>query len=130
MENKVRILVVEDEIAILEMVQDALDEAGFAVTAANDVQTATKMLDDQGAEFRGLITDVNLGSSQTTGWDIAKQAREINDQLPIVYMTGGNAHEWSINGVPNSVLIVKPFASAQIVTAISQLINLGSTPTA
>jgi len=50
----------EDEVAILEIVQDSLEEAGFAVTAATDAQTARKMLDEQGAEFRALITDVNI----------------------------------------------------------------------
>jgi hypothetical protein len=32
--------------------------------------------------------------------------------------------------VPNSVLIAKPFAPAQVLTAVSQLLNSGSTPTA
>lgn len=35
----------------------------------------------------------------------------------------GSAHDWSANGVPNSVLITKPFVAAQIITALSQLLN-------
>jgi hypothetical protein len=31
-------------------------------------------------------------------------------------------------GVPNSVLITKPFAPAQVLTAVSQLLNAGNTP--
>jgi hypothetical protein len=59
-----------------------------------------------------------------TGWDVARRARELNEDLPIVYMTGGNGHEWASQGVPNSILIAKPFAPAQIVTAVSHLLNI------
>ena len=48
--------------------------------------------------------------------------------FPIVYMTGGHSEGWKSQGVPNSILIEKPFAPAQLVTAISQLLNAGSTP--
>jgi two-component SAPR family response regulator len=54
---------------------------------------------------------------------VAKHAREINDKLPIIYITGASAHDWASKGVPNSQLMPKPFAVAQVVTAISQLIN-------
>jgi hypothetical protein len=39
-------------------------------------------------------------------------------------MTAAGAHEWSAHGVPNSTLVQKPFAPAQIVTAISALLNV------
>jgi DNA-binding response OmpR family regulator len=59
------------------------------------------------------------------GWEIAERAREIDPEFPIVYMTGGDADEWASKGVPNSVLLTKPFAPAQLVTAVSQLLNTG-----
>ena len=43
-------------------------------------------------------------------------------------MTGSEAQEWASKGVPNSILVTKPFAPAQIVTAVAQLLNLGNTP--
>jgi hypothetical protein len=36
-------------------------------------------------------------------------------------MTGDSAGDWPIEGVPNSVLVQKPYAPAQLVTAISTL---------
>jgi hypothetical protein len=45
-------------------------------------------------------------------------------------MTGGNAAERPSHGVPNSILLTKPFAPAQLVTAVAQLLNAGSSPTA
>jgi two-component system cell cycle response regulator CpdR len=41
-----------------------------------------------------------------------KDARRINDKLPVVYMTGASAHDWASMDVPNSVLLVKPFTPA------------------
>ncbi len=68
------------------------------------------------------MTDINL-PGKFSGWDLARHAREINDTLPVVYMSGGSAHEWASQGVPNSQIMPKPFAVAQVVTAVTQLIN-------
>jgi hypothetical protein len=38
--------------------------------------------------------------------------------MPVVYMTGTQGEDWASKGVPNSVLLAKPFAPAQLVTAI------------
>jgi hypothetical protein len=40
-------------------------------------------------------------------------------------MTGVAADDWLAEGVPNSILLKKPFAPAQLVTAVSQLLNAG-----
>jgi hypothetical protein len=45
-------------------------------------------------------------------------------------MTGAAAEQWASHGVPNSILLTKPFAPAQLVTALSQLLNTGTPPTA
>jgi hypothetical protein len=46
----------------------------------------------------------------------------------VIYITGADGHDWASLGVPNSVLIGKPFAPAQVLTAVSQLLNVGNTP--
>ena len=123
MEDSVRIFLVEDEELIQNVLEMALEDGGFSVTKAFTAEQAIEILDDQGTRFRALISDINLGSSNMTGWDIAKHARQMNDTLPVVYMTGASANEWGSRGVPNSVLMIKPFAPAQMVTAVSQLLN-------
>jgi hypothetical protein len=52
--------------------------------------------------------------------------RHIDPAFPIVYITGAAADDWASEGVPNSILLKKPFAPAQLVTAVSQLLNAGS----
>ncbi|MDA9522084.1 hypothetical protein XI06_17760 [Bradyrhizobium sp. CCBAU 11434] len=50
---------------------------------------------------------------------IARHAREIDPAFPVVYMSGDNVEDWPSKGVPNSIMLSKPFAPAQLVTAIS-----------
>ena len=78
-------------------------------------------------KYRALVTDINL-VGRIDGWEVARRAREIDPAFPILYITGTDADRWPSHGVPNSVLLTKPFASAQLVTAVSQLLNDG-TPT-
>ena len=62
------------------------------------------------------------------GWEVARHAREIDPALPVVYMNGGSAEDWGSKGVPNGIVLAKPFAPAQLVTAISQLLNASTPP--
>jgi DNA-binding response OmpR family regulator len=78
--------------------------------------------------YRALVTDIRL-RGKINGWEIAQKAREIDPEFPIVYMSGVSATEWSSKGVPNSIMLEKPFAPAQLVTAVANLLNSG-TPTA
>jgi CheY-like chemotaxis protein len=78
-------------------------------------------------KYRALVTDINLRGSMG-GWEVARFAREIDPNFPVVYMTGASADEYGSHGVPNSILLTKPFAPAQLVTAVSQLLHTG-TPT-
>ena len=123
--SEILVFVVDDEPLIIENVQHALEDAGYAVTSATSGDDAITLLESRAHDFRALVTDVNL-PGKVTGWDIAHRARELNPSVPVVYMTGGAAHDWSANGVPASVLLTKPFALSQIVTAVTQLMNAAS----
>jgi hypothetical protein len=76
---------------------------------------------------RAHVTDISL-LGKMEGWEVAQQARQIDPEFPVVYMSGAHAADWSVKGVPNSIMLAKPFAPAQLVTAISNLLNSG-TPT-
>jgi hypothetical protein len=47
--------------------------------------------------------------------------------MPIVYITGDSTHEWASKGVPDSVVLLKPFAPLQLSTAVSTLITAADT---
>jgi DNA-binding response OmpR family regulator len=116
----VRVLLVEDEALIQELLRDALEDGGYQVLTAGSVDEAMPLLDDVGDEIGGLITDVNLGGS-LSGWDVARRARELNERLPVIYISGDSGYEWSSRGVPHSALLTKPFAPAQLVVALAAL---------
>lgn len=117
------VLAVDDEVLVLELIQSALEDGGFQVVTAISVEEAVDILRQQGASaLAGLVTDVNLGRGKS-GWDLATVARELNPSIPVVYVTGDSAHEWASRGVPHSVVVTKPFASAQIVVALASMAN-------
>ncbi|XIA67906.1 response regulator [Bradyrhizobium sp. TZ2] len=122
------ILVVEDDQLMQGVIEEALTDGGFEITIASSGEQAMELLDATSREFRALVTDINLERGAANGWAVARHARESKPDLPVVYMTGDSADEWPSKGVPNSLLLTKPFAPAQIVTAVSQLLNTG-TPT-
>ena len=127
LEDLLVILVVEDDHAIQSVVEEALTDGGFEPAIAASGEEAVTLLKGGLTKYRALVTDINLRGTMG-GWEVAKVAREIDPEFPIIYMTGASADQYASHGVPNSILLTKPFAPAQLVTAVSQLLNSG-TPT-
>jgi DNA-binding response OmpR family regulator len=124
MEEALVILVVDDDQSIQSIVEEALSDGGFEPAIASSGEDALTLLSAN--KYRVLVIDISLGKDRIRGWDVARRARAINPALPVVYITGATADEWAIQGVPNSILLTKPFAPAQLITAVSQLLNTGS----
>ena len=116
------VLLVEDEPLIQMDVEAALSDAGFAVISASNVAQAKALFDDRADEIRAVLTDIRLGKG-LTGWDIGRHVREAVPTMPVVYMSGDSSSDWAAQGVPNSIMIAKPFVFPQIITAISTLLN-------
>ena len=129
MEDLPVILVVDDDPMIHSIVEAALTAGGFEPAIAPSGEEAVTLLKAGKSKYRALVTDIDLGRGKMNGWQVARHAREIDPAFPIIYMTGAAAEQWASHGVPNSVLLTKPFAPAQLVTAVSQLLNTGMTPT-
>ena len=121
------ILVVEDEALIQTFVEQALSDGGFETAVVASGEEAVTLLNGDKGKYRALVTDINL-RGKMEGWQVAQHAREIEPDFPVVYMSGAAAADWTSKGVPNSIMLSKPFAPAQLVTAISNLLNSG-TPT-
>src|SRR6266478_401198 len=121
------VLVVEDDQSLQSIVEESLTDGGFEPAIAASCEEAVTLLKGGLTKYRALVTDINLRGTMG-GWEVAKRAREIDPEFPIIYMTGASADEYAWRGVPNSILLTKPFAPAQLVTAVSQLLNSG-TPT-
>ena len=120
------VLLVEDEPLVLLVAQDALEAGGFKVLPTQLASEALDVLDKRVAELSGLVTDIRLPGG-ADGWEIARTARELRADLPVVYTTADSAADWPAKGVPNSVVVQKPYAGAQLLTALSTLITSADT---
>jgi len=125
----IRVLVVEDDQLVQATVEDSLSEGGFEAVSRASGEDAIALLreDNATSQYRAIVTDINLLGT-VDGWEVARVAREIDPTMPVVYMTGTNGDEWPSKGVPNSVLLKKPFAPVQIVTAVAGLLNANPPP--
>src|SRR5437016_11048239 len=121
------ILVIEDEYPVQGLVEEWLADGGFGTDILSSAEEALTLFKSGLKTYKALVTDVNL-KGRLSGWEIARQIREIDPAFPIVYTTGAAADEWASQGVPNSILLNKPFAPAQLVTAVSQLLNAAQPP--
>jgi DNA-binding response OmpR family regulator len=122
------ILIVEDDDGIQAIVDEALTEAGYYVAIAPSGEEALTLLQGNKYKYKALVTDISL-RGRTDGWEVARRAREIKPEFSVVYISAASGADWPSKGVPNSILLQKPFAPAQLVTAVSQLLNTGK-PTA
>jgi len=120
------LIYVEDELLIQGEVIAGLEDAGFRVVVANGGEQALQLLSEHHEELRGVVTDVDLGTD-IDGWEVARAARQSISGLPVVYVSAASQHDWTSQGVPGSVMIAKPFATAQVVVAISSLLTVSDT---
>jgi CheY-like chemotaxis protein len=116
------LLLVEDEAVVQEWMHTELVDAGFELVAAADGTQALAELEADAERFKAVITDIKLGEGPD-GWNVGRRARELVADMPVVYVSGDSADEWTSKGVPHSVMIMKPFVAAQLITAVSTLIT-------
>ena len=116
------VLIVEDEPMILLDLETGLNEAGFEVVAVRNAALALAAFDADPRKFKALVTDIRLEPGKS-GWEIAKHMRQVESTMPVIYISGDSAIHWGAEGVPESVMITKPFFLPQIITALSTLLN-------
>jgi CheY-like chemotaxis protein len=112
------LLYVEDEPLVSEVGVTILEDAGFAVLPLASGADAIEALDDRGADFKALVTDIDLLAGPD-GWMVARHARERRPEIPVIYVSACRSGDWPSMGVPGSQMLVKPYAAAQLVVAVS-----------
>jgi DNA-binding response OmpR family regulator len=123
----ITLLLVEDEVLVREVLDVALKDEGFDVIIAGNGTQALAELESDAARFRAVISDIRLEDGPD-GWAVGRRARELVNDMPVIYMSADSV-EWSSHGVPESVMLAKPFVTAQLITAIATLLNKTSTKT-
>ena len=116
-----QVLLVEDEIFIAEMVQDALEDRGLRVKSAHTDRTAYALLEGEARSFAVLIADINLGPG-ASGFDVARRGRELHPDLKVVYITGHAAHLQK-QAVEGSLMVPKPFYPDELADRVMALLE-------
>jgi signal transduction histidine kinase/ActR/RegA family two-component response regulator len=117
----VRVLVVDDEGYVRELLRDILDSLGHEVVQADDGFKALELFDSQ--VFDAVFTDISMPGM--SGWELARLIRERNSQVSLAILSGWgeaiSSDEQEAAGV--DWIVAKPFLIeriAEIVTEISQ----------
>jgi DNA-binding response OmpR family regulator len=114
-----RILVVEDERRMAELLRQGLSEDGHIVTGAVDGRGGLALAESGGFDL--LILDVMLPGC--TGFDIAQQLRSGGDRTPILMVTARDAPRDVVNGLDLGAddYITKPFSFEILLARIRAL---------
>jgi len=104
--TEIRVLLVEDEFLIAEWVADSLSEQGFSVRTASNAAEALRHLAD--GRFDLLFTDINLPGGMD-GAALARRARQVQPDLPVIYASARLAVLAPGAGVPGGILLPKPY---------------------
>jgi two-component system cell cycle sensor histidine kinase/response regulator CckA len=115
-----RVLIVEDQPEVAQLVQRLIEPAGYAITVATDALMAVTQV-AAGAQPDLLITDVVMPSM--TGPELAAALRTHHPDLPVLFMSGYTAASLGpqLHLDENSMLIEKPFTRSTLLGAIRTL---------
>jgi len=116
-----RLLVVEDELGLQDLLREFLISKSYQVLVAGDLSRALKLIQSQ--NFDLIISDVFLGSERRGGIQILKLARSLS--TPVILLSG-NADVDILKQSMNlgcNYFIEKPFVMAEIFDAIKNVFN-------
>lgn len=118
MQQKLKILIVEDEVLIAKHIEDTLESSDFAtIGIAHDSETALDIINNRDPDF--LILDINI-DGQKDGIEIAEIVKE-KYNIPFIFLTAlsdVNTLERAKKTNPCGY-IVKPFKSRDLISSIT-----------
>jgi DNA-binding response OmpR family regulator len=116
-----RLLVVEDETRIVELLQSAFQRAGFVVDAVGTAAACREALSF--VTYDAIILD--LGLPDGDGLQLLATMRRAGNNVPILILTARDAVEDRVGGLDAGAddYLVKPFAVVELVSRIKALLR-------
>jgi len=111
-----KILLVEDDQTLNFIIRDNLEQSGYMVTSAEDGESAIKLFKSE--KFSLCLLDVMLPKKD--GFTLAKEIREVDDHVPIIFLTARSMTEDRIAGltIGGDDYITKPFSMEELLLKI------------
>ncbi len=123
MSGKGRLLIVDDEQAILKMITMMLTKFGYRIEALNSPIQALDLFRQSPGEFDLLITDLTM--PEMTGLKLASEIHSYRPELPVILMTGygkdiEKASDMEKYGIR---LLLKPVKAENLVSVINEVLS-------
>jgi len=119
--SKKSVLLVEDEILLCWVVEDALSGCGYQVFTLTTGNEGLKALEGS-RSFDALVTNIKLADGPD-GWALARRAREIDPSIAVLYVSGDSIAGHDENGVEGSKMLAKPFDPDKLCQSLADLIG-------
>lgn len=116
-----RILVIDDDPAILRLVSEKLDRAGFEVFTATSGRQGLELIERRGLPHLAIV-DINMPGMD--GFEFAQTVQEFTD-LPIIMLTAVDEEETVIRGIENYAedYVTKPFSPRELVARVQRVLR-------
>jgi EAL domain-containing protein (putative c-di-GMP-specific phosphodiesterase class I) len=120
--SRARILIADDESAVLRALAQGLEGAGFLVTTANDGARAMRYLAE--ASFDVVLTDVRMPGM--SGLELLRAVRERDLEVPVLLMTGAPDVESAAEAVHHgaSEYLLKPIPLEHLERTIRRAVGM------
>jgi CheY-like chemotaxis protein len=126
--GKGRVLLVDDEAALVHVSQGMLTYLGYEVVTYTNSMEALAAFKAAPYSFDLILTDHTM--PHLTGEALARELRSIRPDLPIILCTGFShtMNEAKAHALGIDALLMKPFLTRDLGTAIQQVLAQRSTP--
>ena len=121
-----RILVVDDEQDLCEILSFNLQADGFEVFTAQSAEEALTMIKD-GGRFDLLLLDVMM--DRMSGYEMAATLRQCGDNTPVIFLTARDTHDDQLQGFASGAddYITKPFAFDTVLARVKAVLRRSAT---
>lgn len=122
-----KILIVEDEPAMLMGLRDNLEFEQFEVSSASDGEAGLKLILEQ--PFDLIVLDVMM--PRISGFDVCKQARKAGISTPIIFLTAKGEEIDKVLGLELGAddYLTKPFSVRELIARIKAVLRRSEKPT-
>ncbi len=123
--NKEKVLVVDDDFNICELLRLYLEKEGYSVTIVNDGLSAVKMFN----QLQPDITLLDIMLPQLDGWQILREVRKTSNK-PIIMLTAKGEVFDKVLGLELGAddYITKPFDTKEVVARIKAVLRRSGSP--
>ena len=122
MENKLKILIVDDEVNLLKTLSDILSKNGYDVSVARDAHTALRTLEKGGFDI--ALLDVRM--PQMNGVELLEKIKQEHRGIEVIIMTAYGTIDTAIKSIKLGAYayMLKPLDIDEMLTNIQKIVKL------